>query len=149
MLGNRSVPFKLPNVRRPVSSVSKTNGNFRLKPVVPKNITPPKEVMAKKPVITKKLAPVAISSPSNPKLAIRTSKSVTGFVSKPSDMKEPTVSARGNSSVSRKTHVSFVIQIFIFVTFFHTFSLIIFSAFSSYDATRKYGRVWKLWALFQ
>lgn len=104
MLGNKSVPFKLPNVGRPVSSISKPNGNFKLKPVVPKSTTvPQKEVMAKKPVITKKLAPVAISSPSNPPLAVRTSKSVTGFASKPSDIKEPTVSPRGNSSESKKT----------------------------------------------
>lgn len=106
MSGNRSVPFKLPNVGRPASSISKPNGNFKLKPVVARNTIPPKEVMAKKPVITKKLAPVAISSPPNPQPPVRTSKSVTSVASKPSDTKEQSMSSRGNSSDSQKTKVN-------------------------------------------
>lgn len=106
MLGNKTVPFKLPNVGRPVSSISKPNGNFKLKPVVSKSTASPKEIMAKKPVIMKKLAPVAIPSPSNPPLAVRASKSVTGLASKSSDVKEPSISPRVSSSESQKTHVS-------------------------------------------
>lgn len=101
MLGNRSVPFKLPNVGRPASSMSKPNGNLKLKPVVSRNTLPPKEVVAKKPIVTKKLTPVAISSPPNPPLAIRSSKSVTGFPSKANDVKE-TMPSRGSSGDSQK-----------------------------------------------
>ncbi|KAJ6638630.1 Zinc finger C2HC domain-containing protein 1C [Pseudolycoriella hygida] len=102
MHGNKSVPFKLPNVRRPVSSINKPNGNLKLKPVVAKTTIPPKEVMAKRPVITKKLAPVAISSPSNPPIVAKASKSVTSITAKTNDVKEPATLPRGNSSESQK-----------------------------------------------
>lgn len=122
LLGNKSVPFKLPNVGRPASSISKPNGNFKLKPVVARNTIPPKEVMAKKPVITKKLAPVAIPSPSNPpQPTVRTSKSVTGLATKPSDIKEHSNSSRGNSSDSQKTKVN--------CKYFHFFGLFFLNSF--------------------
>lgn len=148
MVGNKSVPFKLPNVGRPASSISKPNGNFKLKPVVPKITVQPKEVMAKKPVITKKLAPVALSSPSNPPLAVRTSKSVTGFAAKPSDIKEHSISPRGNSSESQKPQVNFPIKISFSFGFFFKFIFLMFIAYPS-NTTRKYGCMWKLWTLFQ
>lgn len=109
MLGNRSVPFKLPNVGRPSSSMNKPNGNIKLKPVVSRNAIPPKEVVAKKPVVVKKLAPVAISSPSNPPLAAaRPSKSTTVLTPKPNDVKEPSITpSRGSSGNSQKIVVSF------------------------------------------
>ena len=105
MLGNKSVPFKLPNVGRPASSMSKPNGNFKLKPVVSKNAITPKEVVARKPVIAKKLAPVAIPSPSNHQPAARPTKSVTSLAAKPNNVKEPTIPPRVNSSHSQKTQV--------------------------------------------
>ncbi len=104
--GSKSVPFKLPNVGRPASSMSKPNGNFKLKPVVSKNTVPPKEVMAKKPIIIKKLAPVAIPSPPNPQPAVRTSKSVTGLSSKSNEVKEHSFQSRGGSSDSQKMQVN-------------------------------------------
>lgn len=127
MVGNKSVPFKYPNVGRPVSNISKPNGNLKLKPVVPKNTVPPKEVMAKKPVLTKKLAPVAISSASNPTLAVRTSKSVTGFAAKPSDIKEQSISPRGNSSESQKPQVNFPIKKILFRLEFFKLIFLMFS----------------------
>ncbi|XP_037025730.1 uncharacterized protein LOC119067083 isoform X3 [Bradysia coprophila] len=105
--GNKSVPFKLPNVGRPASSMSKPNGNFKLKPFVPKNTAPPKEVMAKKPTIAKKLAPVAIPSPPNPQPAIKTSKSITGsLASKPTVVKAHSVPRSGGSTNSNRTPVT-------------------------------------------
>lgn len=106
MVGNRSVPLKLPNVGRPVSSINKPNGSMKLKPVVSKNPLPPKEIMAKRPIITKKLAPVAISPQSNPPLITRTSKSVTNFASRPSDVRERVMSPKGNTNDNQKIQVN-------------------------------------------